>query len=862
MSDKLRQTLIQMDGLNVQQTKKCVHCMLVENLYPDKIAPALYEDSGLSSGTLEEVTLTEGVSRRAAVKTILKKLVKYQKERGPGMDYVDALAKALPESYKYLMPYLGGASTGDLMKCSCVRDNSNPARELLKVKPKSHRSQDFSHSSQPQQRRTEKQEFRFTVTNKCDLEMHNNKTYKIQLTHCKDIRDENEEYEFRIGASSQVCRDVSMSLLHVTEDPLQHEPSYSIQDSHNHGKLFQGHEKKTKGHRRTVLHGVTRQDMMIYVAAPKSTVLGSDCDEFQKIRETVKEESPCYTEEAVARCHDEYQGHNIWKHLPPQNDPLDVPEFLHRRGLQGQDHTKGHQGTVVDQGKGHKMMQYVACPKTARIGSDWEEFHQVREIAITDEIPASSYVSQNHKCIHCMLMENLYPDKIAASLYEDSGLSSGTLDEVTLTEGVSRRAAVKTILKKLVKHQKGKGSGREGVDALGKALAESYDYLMPHLESSSITDLQKCACTGRHAKERANQKFKLECQKVETEAQKTDLLRSPGFVELGPEKEYMRLLAASRVMHLLTDNAQWKEFQTYRKLLIAKFADSVDMKIYMLHHMVDAHLTTNRISNQTYQILKESKQLIPQAKFRQFMEISQIFTWAKVLIKERKYGSAEEQTDNFYQQSQLHFVQHMMMCQKRRDAVILIHQFQNKFATNSVPESILQTIEDWHLCSLHHGTNFQEFLRKSETTTKYSDDCYVSGKLCLIQLAQFHLRCCVTFKGTSESFNVDNGSITKAERCLQKVLEKWEGIPSRTEGKYLLAMSDLHLRKKQYHEALEFANEALELCTTRNQPHMVEWAERRIVYLERQIGVNGVDVDRSDVSSGCEAGPSSGAESG
>ena len=109
---------------------------------------------------------------------------------------------------------------------------------------------------------------------------------------------------------------------------------------------------------------------------------------------------------------------------------------------------------------------------------------------------------------------------------------------------------------------------------------------------------------------------------------------------------------------------------------------------------------------------------------------------------------------------------------------------------------------------------------------------------------------------------MDNGSITKAERCLQKVLERWEGISSRTEGKYLLAMSDLHLRKKLYHKALEFASEALELCTTRNQPRMVEWAERRIVYLERQIGVNGVDVDRSDVSSGCEVGPSSGMESG
>ena len=111
-------------------------------------------------------------------------------------------------------------------------------------------------------------------------------------------------------------------------------------------------------------------------------------------------------------------------------------------------------------------------------------------------------------------------------------------------------------------------------------------------------------------------------------------------------------------------------------------------------------------------------------------------------------------------------------------------------------------------------------------------------------------------------FDVDSENIAKAERCLQKVLERWEGISSRTEGKYLLAMSDLHLRKKQYHEALEFASKALELCTTRNQPRMVDWAERRIVYLERRIGVNGVHVDRSDVSSGCGAGPSSGVESG
>ena len=102
---------------------------------------------------------------------------------------------------------------------------------------------------------------------------------------------------------------------------------------------------------------------------------------------------------------------------------------------------------------------------------------------------------------------------------------------------------------------------------------------------------------------------------------------------------------------------------------------------------------------------------------------------------------------------------------------------------------------------------------------------------------------------------MDSESIAKAEQCLQKVLERWEGVSSRTEGKYLLAMSDLHLRKKQYLKAVEFANEALVLCSKGNQLSMVEWAERRINYLERRIGVNGVDVDRSEVSSGCEAGP-------
>ena len=56
-----------------EETQNCVHCMLVETLYPYEIAPALYEDSGFSSAGLEEVMVQDGKSRKEAVRTILKK---------------------------------------------------------------------------------------------------------------------------------------------------------------------------------------------------------------------------------------------------------------------------------------------------------------------------------------------------------------------------------------------------------------------------------------------------------------------------------------------------------------------------------------------------------------------------------------------------------------------------------------------------------------------------------------------------------------------------------------------------------------------------------------------------------------------
>ena len=482
---------------------------------------------------------------------------------------------------------------------------------------------------------------------------------------------------------------------------------------------------------------------------------------------------------------------------------------------------------------------------------------------------------EKQKCVFCMLVGNLYPEKIVPSLYEDSGLSSGTLEEVTLTEGVSRRAAVKTILKKLVSYQKEKGPGRECIDVLSKALPESYEYLLTYLESATTHDLQTCRCSGGQGDPTIKDKqgsqvrtdahqmkevtdVKLYNQKASAEGQeKVNLVRTPDITEI-PINEYRRLVISCAEMRFFLDNAKWEEFEIYKKLLLAKFPDNVDMKIHVLHHTVEAHMLLNDISTETYKILQETKELIPKSQNPLFFEMNYSYTRAKVLRKERKYGVAEDHTNSFYQSSQILRIEHMIMCQQRRDAEYLTHQFQDKFVTNSVPERIFKRIEDLYLSSLHHATCFLELFRRSEGIPY---NCYVSGRICLIQLAQLYLRCCVTFTGTSEDFDVDSESIAKAEQCLQKVLTRWEGISSRTEGKYLLAMSDLHLRKKQYLEALEFANEALELCNKRNQLRMVEWAERRIRFVERRIGVNGVDVDRSEVSSGCEAGPSSGVDS-
>ena len=531
---------------------------------------------------------------------------------------------------------------------------------------------------------------------------------------------------------------------------------------------------------------------------------------------------------------------------------------------------KGQKEIGLAQVKGQGIVRLFAPPKHAVKGSDWDEFHKLREtVREADAMSSGLQQEKKQKCLYCLLVENLDPETIAPSLYEDSELSSGTLEEATLTQGVSRRAAVKTILKKLVNSQKEKGKDRECVTALAKGQPQTYAYLLLYLETASINDLETCTCTRCPGKTKmkikrrnhvgTDMKQKNEGYGFLPERYHIKLLRTPGFTDVGPE--YRKLIITCSQMHFLLDSAKRNEFEKYQKQILAKFHDNVDVMIRVLHRVVDEQWKTNSISSKTYKILEQTKELISKSNYPLLYEVDHLSMLSKVHRKEGRYGLAENYTNCMYQTSQFLFPQSIVMNQKRRDAEYLIHQFQNKFAANSVSECVFQRIENLYLCALQHSVNFQEFLQNSKTTAKYADDCYVSGRVCLIHLGQLYLRCCVTFRGTTEDFDVDSESIAKAEQCLQKVLTRWEGISSRTEGKYLLAMSDLHLRKKQYLKALEFANEALELCTKRNQLRMVEWAERRIRYVERRIGMNGVDVDRNEVSSGCEAGPSSGVES-
>lgn len=112
--------------------EKCTFCLLVENLCPAEIALPLYQDSSLSSDEMEEIILNPERTRKEGVKFVLKRLVNYQREKGTGREYIDALVESLPENQQYLVPYVRQASLKDLTKCSCAHRKVDQ-----KVKPRS-----------------------------------------------------------------------------------------------------------------------------------------------------------------------------------------------------------------------------------------------------------------------------------------------------------------------------------------------------------------------------------------------------------------------------------------------------------------------------------------------------------------------------------------------------------------------------------------------------------------------------------------------------------------------------------------------------------------------------------------------------
>ena len=570
------------------------------------------------------------------------------------------------------------------------------------------------------------------------------------------------------------------------------------------------------------------------------------------------------------------------------------------------------------------------------------------------------------KCVYCVLMENLYPDEVVTSLYEDSGLSSGTLEDVILTEGVTRRDAVRRILKKLVTYQKERGPGREYIYTLAKALPENRKNLLPYLESANIEDFKECKCTRtqppstknqghlkvkskrtprsddllditellprtmqnrrRKNKRRApdqrtytflHKKVKRQGHAATTQGQELEETREtedydrkswsshedgpyqsdalqdtseesrkqgqghhssdenqshseggavvryvapPGTVRIGPDKQHRSIVAVCGEMDVLISDGLWDQFRKYTERLLLRFPNDVDVKLNVLHHTVFTHCVQNIVSQETHDLLRQSKELIPRSTCPQYFEIDYLGMLSKVLRKDKQYGVVECCINCIYQKSKLLLPEKIVTLQKHRDAEYLIHRFQNKFATNTVPENIFRQIEEGFLSCIEQSTRVREFFRKSNLTIKYADDCYVSGRRCHIHLALLYLRCCITGEGTTEAFRVSSADIARAERSLGKVLEEWEGISSRTESKYLLAMSDLNLRKKEYPVALGHAKDALRICERKNHMYMSGWAERRISYLEtRLMAMHPVNVQEE--SSGCEAGTSSGVDS-
>ena len=455
---------------------------------------------------------------------------------------------------------------------------------------------------------------------------------------------------------------------------------------------------------------------------------------------------------------------------------------------------------------------------------------------------------------------------------EDSGISSGTLEDITVSEGVTRRDAVRTLLKKLVTYQNQNGPGRESILLLQKALPENQGHLLPYLDSASIEDLKGCKCQKINGKVKVQGHLKFKSSRTRQDDDALDIsdllpeteqtpdrnnkrpadneadnamlykkvksqghsaqdhpqiqtgdgsyadgvkfqrdyesgssshgvcepvtinmgqdhlgvwdsdkgqghqivryVTPPGRVKIGPDRQHRSIMAACGEMDELINEGLWDQFHEYTQRLLLGSPDDVDARLNVLHHVVFSHCVQNSVSSQTHDLLKQSRELVPQSSCPQYFEIDYIGLLSKVFRKEKQYGVVQCCMD-VYQKSQLLLPEKIVTIQRHRNAEYLIHQFQHKFCTGAVPENILREIEDGFLSCIEQSARVREFFRASNITVKYADDCYVSGRRCHIHLALFYLRCCVTGRGSTQALPPGAQDLTRAEHSLARVREEW-----------------------------------------------------------------------------------------
>ena len=186
-----------------------------------------------------------------------------------------------------------------------------------------------------------------------------------------------------------------------------------------------------------------------------------------------------------------------------------------------------------------------------------------------------------------------------------------------------------------------------------------------------------------------------EAQGQDIEAQDQQLVRyvhPPGTVKIGPDKEHRNIVAVCCEMDTLINNGLWEDFEKYSKLLHVQYSNNVDVQLNILYHTVLSHCVQNIVSSKTHELLESSKELIPKSTCPQYFEIGYLGMLSKVFIKDKQYGMVQCCIDNIYQKSKLLLPEKIVTLTNHRDAEYLIHQFQSKFATNSVPQKYTKEI--------------------------------------------------------------------------------------------------------------------------------------------------------------------------